>query len=257
MVSVPEWEYTYRWPQLVDNLADSVSELEARDQSLEDHLRSGYGSSSCFIDFEYTYRWGQILQQPQDVQIKLLEANMQALEQAVTDAGGCPLEFPYRWAQFLSGLARGEGWAIACAEENDRAIEARFNECSCGAFVTWLGSTYTPFSPGTFGHIPLIDVSALDLDILEFSWTGDVTMTGGTLDLVRNDGVSDFVLASFDISAASGLVSAFTVPAGGFADSIRWVQTAPMVSGLVRTFTDIQMTYEGTAEDVLEWIPVS
>lgn len=133
MVSVPEWEYHYRWAEMAGSLAEMADELEARDQALEAHLRDGYGSSTCFIQFEYTYRWADILAQPQDVQIALLEANMQALEDAVTAAGGCPLEFPYRWAQFLPALAQGEGWAIACAEENDRAIEARFNECSCGA----------------------------------------------------------------------------------------------------------------------------
>lgn len=131
MVGVPEWEYHYRWAEMAGSLAEMADELEARDQALEAHLRDGYGSSTCFIQFEYQYRWAQILAQPQDVQIALLEANMEALEQAVTDAGGCPLEFPYRWAQFLPGLAEGEDWAIACAEENDRAIEARFNECTC------------------------------------------------------------------------------------------------------------------------------
>lgn len=138
MVSVPEWEYTYRWPQIAGSLTDWVDELEARDQSLEEHLARGYGLSTCFIQFGHQYRWSQILQEPLEVQAELLEANMQALEQAVADAGGCTLEFPYRWAQFLPGLTEGEDWAIACAEENDRAIEERFNQCTCNITFSFL-----------------------------------------------------------------------------------------------------------------------
>lgn len=105
---------------------------------------------NCCIEFEYPYRWDQILaaSSPRE-QIQLLESNMTALESAVTASGGCVLEFPYRWDQFWEGLLAGEGWAIACAEENDRAIEYRFGRCTCAELSTFtvfcsLGTTPDP-----------------------------------------------------------------------------------------------------------------
>lgn len=141
MPSTPEFEYTYRWADGLDAAA-----LEARDQALENHLGS-FGASSCTVDFEYPYRWEQILATGDvGVQIQLLESNMSALEQAVNDAGGCVLEFPFRWSQFWEALKAGESWAIGIAEENDRAIEFRFGRCVCAT----LWSITLPFTWNTF-----------------------------------------------------------------------------------------------------------
>lgn len=153
MAQSPDFEYQYRWAEGLN-----VEALEARDQALEDHLQDNFGAA-CSVDFEYQYRWSQILGSPLDEQITMLEADMQALEQAVTDSGGCRLEFPYRWSQFWEGLLAGEPWAIACAEENDRAMEARFGQCTCGCpggiqlltsgTLGWNGTTIINSNAGT------------------------------------------------------------------------------------------------------------
>lgn len=129
MVERSEWEYTYRWADGLD-----VDALEARDQALEDHMRS-FGGDTCSVDFDFPYRWDQILSasSPSE-QIQLLEHNMSALEAAVTSSGGCTLEFPFRWSQFWEALLAGESWAVGIAEENDRAIEFRFGRCTCEEF---------------------------------------------------------------------------------------------------------------------------
>lgn len=199
MVSVPEWEYTYRWPQIAGSLTDWVEELEARDQSLEDHLAQGYGLSTCFIQFGHQYRWSQILQEPLEVQAELLEANMQALEQAVADAGGCTLEFPYRWAQFLPGLTEGEDWAIACAEENDRAIEERFNQCTCGGGIAATGLRWNDaIVDGAFAQYIMPEagtIAAASDRVLVSGITG-----GGTyrMDIY----VNEFIVQTFDVTGA-------------------------------------------------------
>lgn len=82
--------------------------------------------------FEYPYRWQQILIQTDvSTQIQMLEERDRALEDFFYRGGKCPLELPFRWDQIWPGVAAGEAWAVACAEENDRAIEALFANCSC------------------------------------------------------------------------------------------------------------------------------
>lgn len=210
MPSTPEFEYTYRWADGLD--ADA---LEARDQALEAHLANFGGS--CSVDFEYPYRWGQILTNPDPkVQIELLTANMEALEQAVTASGGCTLEFPFRWTQFWEALVAGESWAVGIAEENDRAIEFRFGRCTCGSLglATW--------TCGNFIEVPASGdyESDVSLGFGDFIFDGDTVpvsprpqfgynypggspVTAGTLSLYNKVGAVETLVTSFDLSLAS------------------------------------------------------
>lgn len=82
--------------------------------------------------FQYPFRWSQVFEASSiDEQISLLESRDNTLELFIHLGGGCALDLPYRWAQLWPGLLAGEEWAIACAEENDRAIESLFGGCSC------------------------------------------------------------------------------------------------------------------------------
>lgn len=132
MVADPEWEYHYRWVSILERgIANSVAELEARDVSLEEHLRL-FGTASCSIVFDYPFRWNAIIESPYSTQVAMLQARDDALMDAINYSGSCPIEIPFKWAQIWEGLVKGEDWALACAEENDRAIEDRFRTCNCG-----------------------------------------------------------------------------------------------------------------------------
>lgn len=130
----PDWEYHYRWPTIInEGILNSVDKLEARDRSLEQYLL-GFGlDRDCSVVFEFPFRWEQIVHSPLEAQITMLSERDNALENVVsTSPGNCALNIPFKWSQIWAGLVNAEPWAIACAEENDRAIEDRFKYCDCG-----------------------------------------------------------------------------------------------------------------------------
>lgn len=129
----PEWEYHFRWAQVIERgIANSVDELDARDTSLEEHLRAFGPDRDCNVTFDFPFRWQQIVESTYDTQIYMLTARDDALMDAIASTEACELELPFKWAQLWPGLVNAEGWAVACAEENDRAIEDRFQGCNCG-----------------------------------------------------------------------------------------------------------------------------
>lgn len=150
------FEFSYRWSQIAaTGLANSVDILEARDQALEQHI----ADFSCMAENPYKWgyptRWSQLVGLNEADQVALLEERDRSLEQFFFMNGSCPIEMPYRWDQVLPGLIRGESWATACLEENDRTVESIFDTCTCGGlnvvFRTPVGDEGVPPNYETTG----------------------------------------------------------------------------------------------------------
>lgn len=170
MPGVPEFEFAHRWADIsAAGISACLDALEERDRALENHLRS-FGSS-CSVNFEYIYRWDEIHDKDLDSQIQMLEFRNIDLEDVIRAAGGCRLEFPYRWVQFLPGLIEGDPDAIAMAEENDRYIESRFSKCSCGS---------TEFHTLTLGNNSCDSTTSLGYAFLEDAYIEQIRFVGTT-----------------------------------------------------------------------------
>jgi len=208
MPGVPEFEYHFRWNDVLDNglTQAAVFQLEARDQALELHLRSFGGS--CSIQFEFPYRWDQILQQDEVTQIVMLDSRDTALEAAIRASGGCRLEFPYRWTTIWPAMLAGDADGAMWAEENDRTIESRFAHCSCGVGLTGTGPCISPedesvifseiFDPVTITNIHITGTNINPLNLPEIY--GTVRVRDNTSAVVVNTYHITHFYTSLDIN---------------------------------------------------------
>lgn len=136
--------------------------------------------------FNYPYRWAQLLDKPLEDQISMLETRDSALEAFFFEDGRCALELPYRWDQIWEGVLAGDSWAISCAEENDRTIEALFARCNCGPTFSFLttGPAYGGFSNNETPFSTVTDVGSNAFVSIIYT---NLTTTGGDVTLTLYD----------------------------------------------------------------------
>lgn len=164
--------------------------------------------------------------------------------------------FSYRWP----GLASPDlTTVVEQLEARDRELESFIANFACGATgaITWLGSSYSYPLSETYKHTPSIDISGLDVTIAAFSWSGSVVFTGGVLRLIRDTDEFPVVIQAYDFSASSGSYSEVTVPVGGQANTLWWQVIADATESTEsgRTLTDLSLTYSGSPNETLTWIP--
>lgn len=135
------FEYTYRWPQIYDQLtgadpAAGLDLLEQRDQQLENFLRikpvCGYGV------FEYSDRWADMWDpndlvatagrlDRHDLEYESITGNV---EHAVPETP-CLFEYPTRWPQIMESFMSDRDGTIAVLDQRDVELEERLSACRC------------------------------------------------------------------------------------------------------------------------------